>query len=192
MKRYFSLLALLGLLLIGPASAQIFDSTTGQQIIQCPTCSGVGATLSNVIVQDAVTSGNTIGVNASKQAQVLPQPFTSGGLSLSRQQVANNTTSVAIKASAGQLYGVEAFNNSATVAYIKLYNAAQGSTTCGAGTPIYEGMIPPVASGGHYISMSTFGTPFSTAITSCVTTDYADNAANAPAASTYIVNYFYK
>lgn len=191
MRRFLALLVLV-LACASLARAQVYDSTTGQQIMQCPTCSGVGATLSNVIVQDAVTSGNTIGVNASKQAQVLPQPFTSGGLSVSRQQVANNTTSVAIKASAGQLYGIEAFNNSATIAYIKLYNAAQGSTTCGSGTPIYQGMIPAAAAGGNYVSMNVYGLPFSTAITSCVTTGFADNDTTAPAASTYAINFFYK
>jgi hypothetical protein len=192
MRRYLLAIGALALVLAQSASAQIFDSTTGQQIIQCPTCSGVGATLSNVIVQDAVTSGNTIGVNASKQAQVLPQPFTSGGLSVLRAQVAANTTSVAVKASAGQLYGIEAFNNSSTIAYIKLYNAAQGSTTCGAGTPVYQGMIPAAAAGGNYVSMNVYGLPFGTAITACVTTGFADNDTTAPAASTYVINYFYK
>jgi len=190
MRRFLLLAALLALSF--DARAQLYDTTTGQQIVQCPTCTGVGATLSNVIVQDAITSGNTIGVNASKQAQVLPQPFTSGGLSVLRKQVANDTTSVAIKASAGQLYGIEAFNNSATIAYIKLYNTAQGSVTCGAGTPVYQGMIPAAAAGGNYVSMNVYGMAFSTAITVCVTTGFADNDATAPAANAYAINFFYK
>ncbi len=188
------LLALLVLLLAcgSLARAQVYDNSTGEQIVVCPTCTGVGATLSNVIIQDALDAAKTVGVNASKQAQVQPQPFTSGGLSVVRQQVANNTTSVAIKASAGQLYGIEAFNNGATIAYIKLYNTAQGSVTCGAGTPVYQGMIPAAAAGGNYVSMNVYGIAFSTAITACVTTGFADNDTTAPAASTYAINWFIK
>lgn len=120
-------------------------------------------------------------------------PSTSGGLSISRLQVANNTTSVAVKASVGQIYGIEAYNNSAVIAYVKLYNAAQGSTTCGAGTPVYQAMIPaPAAGGGGYISMNTMGIAFSTAITACVTTGFADNDTGAPAANAYVVNFLYR
>jgi hypothetical protein len=192
MKRYLLAIAALAAVLAQSASAQIFDSTTGQQIVKCPTCSGVGATLSNVIIQDASASGQTIAVNTSGQGAVQPQPFASGGLSVSRKQVANNTTSVAVDASRGQLYGIEAFNNSATIAYVKLYDAAQGSTTCGAGTPVYQGMIPAAAAGGNYVSMNVYGLAFSTAITACVTTGFADNDTTAPAASAYVINYFYK
>lgn len=124
---------------------------------------------------------------------VIPAPTTSGGLSIKRLQVANNTTSVAIDASAGQLYGIEAFNNSSVIAYVKLYNAAQGSTTCGSGTPVYQGMIPAASSGGAgYVSMNGYGAPFSTAITACITTGFADNDTTAPAASAYVLNVFYK
>jgi hypothetical protein len=156
MKRYLLAIAALAAVLAQSASAQIFDSTTGQQIVKCPTCSGVGATLSNVIIQDASASGQTIAVNTSGQGAVQPQPFASGGLSVSRKQVANNTTSVAIDASKGQLYGIEAFNNSATIAYVKLYDAAQGSTTCGAGTPVYQGMIPAAAAGASAYVINYF------------------------------------
>jgi hypothetical protein len=192
MKRTLLTLAALAVVLALPASAQKYDVTTGQQVVQCPTCSGVGATLSNVIIQDASASGQTIAVNTSGQGAVQPQPFASGGLSVSRKQVAANTTSVAIDASPGQLSGIEAFNNSTTIAYIKLYNAAQGSTTCGAGTPVYQGMIPAAAAGGSTVSMNGYGIAFSTAITACVTTGFADNDTTAPAASTYVINYFYK
>lgn len=143
---------------------------------------------SNVIGKmsiDQTTPGTT---NA-----VQPIPGTSGGLSISRLQVAANTTSVAIKASAGQLYGIQAFNNGTAIAYIKLYNATQGSTTCGSGTPVYQGMIPaPSSGGGGYVSANDLGIAFSTAITVCVTTGFADNDTTAPAASTYVINFTYK
>lgn len=120
-------------------------------------------------------------------------PGTSNGLSVLSKQVANNTTSFAVDASAGMLYGVEAFNNSTTIAYIKLYNAAQGSTTCGSGTPIWRGMIPaPSAGGGGFLSLSDLGIPFSTAITACVTAGFGDSDTTSPAANTYIINFKYK
>lgn len=134
---------------------------------------------------DQTTPGTT---NA---AQLVPG--TSNGLSILSKQVANNTTSFAVDASAGMLYGIEAFNNSTTIAYIKLYNASQGSTTCGTGTPIYRGMIPaPSSGGGGYVSMRDLGIPFSTAITACVTAGFGDSDTTAPAASTYTINFLYK
>src|SRR5258708_17247591 len=66
---------------------------------------------------------------------------------------ANNTTAIVLKATSGTVYSVDAFNNSAAIAYIKLYNAA--SATCGSGTPQARYMIPFGASssgGGVYIS----------------------------------------
>jgi hypothetical protein len=124
---------------------------------------------------------------------VVPAPTTTGGLTLKSFQVLANATSVAVDASAGQLYEVEAFNNSASIAYIKYYNTAQGSTTCGSGTPVYRQMIPAASSGGNgYLKASFYGTPFTTAITACITTGYADSDATAPAATTYIVNWWFK
>ena len=63
---------------------------------------------------------------------------------------------------------------------------------CGSGTPVYRGMIPANTSGAGYISILPFGVAFSTAITACVKTGFADNDTTAPAASAYIVNFFYK
>lgn len=139
-------------------------------------------------------STNVVSVQGVSGGTGIPlAPTTSGGLSIKRLQVANNTTSVAIDASPGQLYGIEAFNNSSVIAYVKLYNASQGSTTCGSGTPVYQGMIPAASSGGAgYVSMNGYGAPFSTAITACITTGFADNDTTAPAASAYVLNVFYK
>lgn len=121
-------------------------------------------------------------------------PVTSGGLSAKQLAVANNITSVAVDASPGQLYGVEAFNNGTVLAYIKLYNAAQGSVTCGGTlTPVLVEMIPaPSSGGGGFISMNHGGVAFSTAITACITGGIANNDSAAPAASEYLVNFLYK
>lgn len=103
---------------------------------------------------------------------------------------ANNTTALVVKATAGVLYTLEAFNNSATIAYVKLYDAA--SATCGSGIPIIRYMIPANATGAGYISPNVNGTSFSTGITMCITTGIADADTGAPGATTYLVNVHYK
>lgn len=166
-----------------------------------PNGSTVGAVTSlasgTTVAIDQTTPGTTNGVqvNAALPAGtntiggVTQTPTTSGGTSISSNLVANNHTSVAIKASAGQVFGIEAFNNGATIAYLKLYNAAQGSTTCGSGTPVARYMIPAATAGGAgFISMNVNGDAYSTAISSCVVTGIADNDASDPAATTYLFN----
>lgn len=186
----------------GRGQNSIFVDTTGNL---CTNTGGGGTGAVNVTKLNGNTTSTNTGAADAGTLRVVQAtgstvtanlaPVTSGGLSVLRKQVANNTTSFAVKASAGQLYGIEAFNNgtSASLAYIKLYDATQGSTTCGAGTPIYQGMIPaPSVGGGGYISMNVQGLAFSTAITACVTTGFADGDTTAPAASTYVINFFYK
>lgn len=104
--------------------------------------------------------------------------------------VANNTTALVVKATSGALYTLEAFNNSATIAYVKLYDAA--TATCGSGTPQIRYMIPANASGAGYISPNVNGTNFPSGITMCITTGIADNNTGSPAATTYLVNVHYK
>lgn len=144
---------------------------------------------------------NTIGKVGVDQSNpgvsngVQPIPGSSGGLLIKRVIVAASITSVAIDAAPGQLYGIEAYNNGTVIGYVKLYNAAQGSVTCGsAGAPIYEGMVPaPSAGGGGYVAMNTMGAgPFSTAITACFTGGIADTDTTVPAANTYLLDFYYK
>jgi hypothetical protein len=121
-------------------------------------------------------------------------PTTSGGLSVKSFIVLNNTTSVAVKASPGQIYGITASSiSAATPAFVKTYNIAQGSNTCGSNTPIQREIIPaPGAFGGGTNIFYPAGIAYSTAISVCVTTGQADADTTAPAATTYIVNVYYK
>jgi hypothetical protein len=104
--------------------------------------------------------------------------------------VANNTTAVQICTANCRIYNVSAFNNSATIAYVKLYNAA--SATCGSGTPQWRGMIPSSASGAGFSMVDVNGDSYSLGGWICVTTGQADNDTGAPAATTYIINVHYK
>ena len=164
-----------------------------------PVAAAPGSNIIGKVGIDQTTPGTSNGVSITAAlptgsnviGAVNPAAATSGGASITSTQVANNTTAVVIKASAGTVYGVEAFNNSATIAYIKLYNAT--SATCGLGTPAWRGMIPANASGAGFISPAgAVGDAYATGITMCVTAGYADSDTTAPATSTYIVNVRYK
>jgi hypothetical protein len=104
---------------------------------------------------------------------------------------ANNTTAIVLKSTGGTVYSVDAFNNGATIAYIKLYSVSSPSTfTCGTGTPYARYMIPfgASSSGGGFNVSNINGDAYSASIVMCITTGIADADTTAPAASTYIVN----
>lgn len=113
-------------------------------------------------------------------------------IKLSSTIVANNTTAIVIKSTSGVVYSVDAFNNSGTIAYVKLYNSA--SATCGTGTPYARYLIPfgSSSSGGGFNVSNINGDAYGQGIVMCVTTGIADNDTTAPAASTYIVNVHFK
>jgi hypothetical protein len=164
-----------------------------------------GSASANVVTVQGVASMTPVQVSQSGTWTVQPgntantTPWltqsvgqATGGISVSSKQVANNTTSVAIDTSAGTLYGVTVFNNSATIAYLKLYNASQGSTTCGSGTPVQRILIPANTNGAGAVIPFPVGIAYGTAITSCVTTGFADNDSTAPAASAYLIEFYFK
>lgn len=135
------------------------------------------------------------GATGPSGGSVSPVPTTSGGLSVFSAIVPNNTTSFVIKASPGQLYGLEGFSIAATTpVWLKTYDAAQGSTTCGSGTPKARYLIPASggAPGSGLIPSSALGDAYGTAITGCITAGIADNDTTAPAASSYTLNVHYK
>lgn len=118
--------------------------------------------------------------------------FPCTGLSISSTIVANNTTSVVVKAAPGLVYQVDAYANGTSSAYVKLYDAL--TATCGSGTPKARYLIPygTSSTGGGFIAPQVFGDLYTTGIVLCVTTGIADNDTGSPAASTFIVNVHYK
>lgn len=71
-------------------------------------------------------------------------------------------TAVAVKASAGQLYGYHIYNPNDEVCFVNLYNIAQGSVTVGTSNVKTE---IPVPAGAAAPLALPFGITFSTAIT---------------------------
>lgn len=100
----------------------------------------------------------------------------------------NNTTAVVVKATGGTVYSIDGFNNGASLAYVKLYNAT--SATCGSGTPQARYMIPygTSSSGGGFNVSNINGDAYANGIVMCITTGVADNDTTAPAANQFIVN----
>jgi hypothetical protein len=186
---------------IGTASTplQVSIANTGANgtpIVATATLNQGGSALSTTNgIYSNILQSNAV-ISASNPLYFSNVPLAVNGVSIQSAIVANNTTSVAVGASANrQLYGIDAYSiSTATPAFIKLYNAAQGSVTCGSGTPVARYMIPASGSnqGSGQIMHDSNGVAFSTALTYCVTAGIADADTTAPAASTYIVNFYYK
>lgn len=92
------------------------------------------------------------------------------------QSNALTTTAVAIKASAGSVYGV-AVKSNGTAGYVSLWNVAQGAVTVGSTTQ--DLVIPVSATSGEFTRMnlsgSGTGTIWNTAITAAAATTARGN-----------------
>lgn len=137
-------------------------------------------------------SANVVTVQgATSMTPILTQstPGTANGLSFATLTAANSTNATNLKASAGQLYHVTAYNNSATLAWISFYNNA-GTPTCGTSI-VYQVMIPANStSGAGAIDDVPSGLTFSTGIAYCITTGIAGTGS--VAATSYVANFAYK
>lgn len=96
-----------------------------------------------------------------------------------------------IKTSAGKLFWLHVINRSASVRYLKLYNATAANVTVGTTTPVLTLPIPTLATtngAGFTIHFGDAGLAFDTAICIAATTGFADNDTGAPGANDVIVN----
>lgn len=118
-------------------------------------------------------------------------PGTTGGLTKSFAIMAASTNATSVKASAGQVYHIQVFNNSANIGYLKFYDKAS-SPTCNSDTVVWEVLIPASTSGAGAVVDISSGLVFSTGIAYCVTGAIAVNDNTAVAASAMIVNLGYK
>lgn len=135
-----------------------------------------------------VASDNTaFAVNAQ------PTPVTTGGLSNYFVQPTASDNHVVIKAGAGQVYKIQVTNNSATVNYLRLYNATTGFNGCNSATNlVYGTVIPASTSGGGVVDSWDLGIAFATGISICVTSGYATTDTTNATASAMNVNIGYK
>lgn len=151
----------------------------------------VNAFITNANANGQTTMSASAPVTIASNQSAVPTTTataTTGGASTSKLIAANTTNATSLKASAGTLYGIQAFNNSATIGYLKLYNKAS-SPTVGTDTPVKVIMIP--ASSGAAIPFPEQGVAFGTGIAYAVTGGIADTDTTAVAASAFIINIDY-
>jgi len=143
-----------------------------------------------VYTTDQVDSGDAgaFAMTAGRAQHVTPKPDTTGGLTIFRS-IDLDESEEEIKASAGQVYSITAFNTNASARYLKFYNATAANVTVGTTTPVLTYYLP--ATGGFVLDIP-HGLAFSTAITAAATTGVADNDTGAPGANEVIVNIGYK
>ncbi|HEV2412232.1 MAG TPA: hypothetical protein VGS28_00295 [Candidatus Saccharimonadales bacterium] len=110
-------------------------------------------------------------------------PTTSGGVSVATSTALSNSA-VAVKATAGQVYGWYIYNPNSAVSFVQFYNSTTGSTVVGTSVINPIG-IPP---GGASNIVAAFGIAFSTAITIAACTTAGGNTAPATA---LIANIYY-
>lgn len=117
-------------------------------------------------------------------------PATTGGLSKFHLVGAATTNATNIKASAGQVYAITAFNITAVPIWLKFHNTA-GTPTAGSGvTDSY--LIPANTAGTGVIINIDKGITFATGIGITLVTGIADADATAIAASSVVLNIYYK
>ncbi len=137
---------------------------------------GSGSNVFGKVQVDQTTPGTS---NA-----VQPIPGTSGGLTSFFLQPTAGDNHTNIKNGAGTVYHVAVTNNSATINYLRFYNAASGFNGCASATGlVYQLAIPGTGSSGGFVQDIGMGISFSTGISICVTSGYATTDATAATAS---------
>ena len=134
----------------------------------------------------------TIAAGANLVGDVGIQGRATGGTSTFRS-IDLDETEEEVKATAGTIYSIAAFNTTAAPLYLKLYNLTAANTTVGTSTPTHTYVVPGNADsdGAGFILSVPQGIAFSTAISAAVTTGVADADTGAPGANACIVNIQY-
>jgi hypothetical protein len=113
-----------------------------------------------------VQPGNTANTTPWLMSQT---PATSGGASTCVVQSAASTNATNCKASAGQLYGYDLVNTTATLYYLRLYNLSS-SPTCSSATGFIRTIpIPASATGAGLTRDIAVGEAYGTGIGFCLT-----------------------
>lgn len=134
----------------------------------------------DVNVNTALPAGtNNIGA-------VSPAAATSGGLSEYVLEPAASDNHAVIKNGAGQVYTITGFNNSATINYLRLYDAGTGFNGCNSATGLVWEMHIPANSTNDagFVLPIPVGLSFTNGISICVTGGYGQtNTTNATASA---------
>ncbi len=187
-------------LLLGLVLAAFVTSASAQTSFTAKDAAGVTRTFTSFNCSSTICSLSVPADTAGAAFGVVANPFyttqipvTAGGLTNYVVQPTASDNHVVIKAGAGQVYKIVITNNSATVNYIRLYNATTGFNGCNSATNlIYANAIPASASVGGLVDNWPQGLAFSTGISICVTSGYAWTDTTNATASAMNVNIGYK
>lgn len=129
-------------------------------------------------------------VNVSAGQTITDVPAASGGLSKFHLVSAASTNATNLKASAGQVYAITAFNLNAAAMYLKFHNTA-GTPTAGTGvTDTF--LIPGNTAGAGVVINIDKGIIFTTGIGITLVTGITDASAVAVGASEIVLNIYFK
>lgn len=127
------------------------------------------ALLNGAQVVNLSAAGALLAGDATRGLDVSPKPHTAGGLSTFNASGADGadtavltSTAVAVKASAGQLYGWFIYNPNDEASVVNFYDIAQGSVTVGSSTVKMQ-LFLPAGSGANVLG--AMGIAFGTALT---------------------------
>lgn len=127
---------------------------------------------------------------ASGTVTVNDAPITTGGLSKSHLVSGASTNATNVKASAGQVYTITAFNTNASPRYLKFHNTA-GTPT--AGTAVTDTfLVPGNASDAGLVLNIDKGIAFSTGIAFTTVTGIADADSTGVGSGDLVINIYYK
>ena len=145
---------------------------------------------SGVDIGDVDVTSISAGANSIGNVGIIPR--TTGGMTIFRS-IDIDESEEEIKASAGQVFSISAFNRTAAPLYLKFYNLTAANTTVGTSTPVLTFVVPANADsdGAGFVWNNAIGFAFSTAISVACTTGVADSDTGAPGANDCVINVGY-
>ena len=173
-------LALNATLTGGTAEFQMFDGTN---VI------GTAAHPVQVSLANTAANGTAVSVSFAAGNTISLVPVTSGGLTMKHFVAAASDNATFAKASAGQVYNVDVFNNAGYPVYFKLYNQTTAPSTCGTATVV---KTIGVQAGTARSFDSEQGLAFSTGIAYCLVKGITDADDTSVVLSDAVVDISYK
>lgn len=145
---------------------------------------------SGVDIGDVDVTSISAGTNSIGNVGLIGR--TSGGMSIFRSLDIDESEEE-VKATAGQLFSITAFNTTAAPLYLKFYNLTAANTTVGTSTPVLTFLVPGNADsdGAGFVWNNDIGFAFGTAISVACTGAVADNDTTAPSANACLINLGY-
>lgn len=166
-------------------AVQLIDNAISGNEMQVDVVGALPAGTNNIGDVD-IASALPAGTNSIGNVGLVPR--TSGGMTIFRS-IDIDESEEEVKATAGQVFSITAFNRTAAPLYLKFYNATAANVTVGTTTPVLTFVVPGNADsdGAGFVWNNTIGFAFSTAISVACTTGVADNDTGAPGANDCIV-----